>query len=84
MPKNNIATSDPLSKYAIASDGNLQPVANCDQLQITDIEDRIFRFRGVEAIIDKDLCSNWLKKRTCSSKMEYQVGEVLSLGGNVE
>ncbi len=58
MPKNNIATSDPLSKYAIASDGNLQPVANCDQLQITDIEDRIFRFRGVEAIIDKDLCSN--------------------------
>lgn len=55
MPKNNIATSDPLSKYAIASDGNLQPVANCDQLQVTDIEDRIFRFRGVEAIIDKDL-----------------------------
>ncbi len=22
----------------------------------------------------RDLCSNWLKKRTCSSKMEYQVG----------
>ena len=38
MPKNNISTSDPLSKYAIASDGNLQPVANCDQLQISDID----------------------------------------------
>lgn len=33
----------------------VQPVANCDQLQNREIENRIFRVRGVEAIVDKDL-----------------------------
>ena len=34
---------------------NWQPVANCDQSQNREIENRIFRVRGVEAIVDKDL-----------------------------